>query len=130
MLGGELNPILGFCFPLFSMVFPGEFPSAQKTADSCERKSVANCCKSTYKFFLRFSHFVPVSACGYRSIMGFGVGELIYLGVRASRAGAGQTLVAPSAINSPALVAGLGTLNLAVPCRSTETISQITSLAF
>jgi hypothetical protein len=25
--GGDLNPILGFCFPLFSRVFPGEFPS-------------------------------------------------------------------------------------------------------
>jgi hypothetical protein len=22
LLGGDLNPILGFCFPLFSMVFP------------------------------------------------------------------------------------------------------------
>jgi hypothetical protein len=27
LLGGDLNPILGFCFPLFSMLFPGEFPS-------------------------------------------------------------------------------------------------------
>jgi hypothetical protein len=25
--GGDLNPILGFCFPLFSRVLPGEFPS-------------------------------------------------------------------------------------------------------
>ena len=25
VLGGDLNPILGFCFPLFSMVFPGSF---------------------------------------------------------------------------------------------------------
>ena len=25
--GGDLNPILGFCFPLFSRCFPGEFPS-------------------------------------------------------------------------------------------------------
>jgi DNA-binding transcriptional LysR family regulator len=24
---GDLNPILGFCFPLFSMVFPGESPA-------------------------------------------------------------------------------------------------------
>ena len=24
---GDLNPILGFCFPLFSRVLPGEFPS-------------------------------------------------------------------------------------------------------
>jgi hypothetical protein len=24
--GGDLNPILGFYFPLFSMVFPEEFP--------------------------------------------------------------------------------------------------------
>jgi hypothetical protein len=27
VLGGDLNPILGFYFPLFSMVFPREFPS-------------------------------------------------------------------------------------------------------
>jgi hypothetical protein len=25
--GGDLNPLSGFCFPLFSMVFPWEFPS-------------------------------------------------------------------------------------------------------
>ena len=25
--GGDLNPILGFCFPLFSMVFPRKLPS-------------------------------------------------------------------------------------------------------
>jgi len=24
---GDLNPVLGFCIPLFSMLFPGEFPS-------------------------------------------------------------------------------------------------------
>ena len=39
------------------------------------------------------------------------MGELIYLRVGAGRPGAGQTLVAPSAINSPAAVAGLGTLD-------------------
>ena len=27
LLGGDLTPILGFCFPLFSGVFPSEFPS-------------------------------------------------------------------------------------------------------
>src|SRR6516164_6135792 len=31
--GGDLNPLSGFCFPLFSMVFPGEFPSGEKTAE-------------------------------------------------------------------------------------------------
>src|SRR5271165_3425174 len=42
------------------MVLRGDFPSGQKTADSCGRKTVANCCTSTYKIFLRFSHFVPL----------------------------------------------------------------------
>jgi hypothetical protein len=27
LLGGGLDPLSGFCFPLFSMVFPWEFPS-------------------------------------------------------------------------------------------------------
>jgi hypothetical protein len=29
---GDLNPILGFCFPLFSIHFPGEFPSGVETS--------------------------------------------------------------------------------------------------
>jgi hypothetical protein len=51
MLGGDLNPFLGFCFPLFSMVFPWEFLSGWKTAESSGKKIVVNCNQSTYKIF-------------------------------------------------------------------------------
>jgi hypothetical protein len=37
LLGGGLNPILGFCFPLFSIYFPGEFSIRVETCGS-ERK--------------------------------------------------------------------------------------------
>jgi len=40
--GGDLNPFLGFCFPLFSMVFPREFPSGWKTTESSGKKIVVN----------------------------------------------------------------------------------------
>ena len=50
VLGGDLNPVSGFYFPLFSMMFPGEFPLGQKMADSIGSKTAANCCKSTYMF--------------------------------------------------------------------------------
>ena len=49
-LGGDLNPILGFCFPPFSRVFPRKFPSAWKTVECSGSKTAANCCKSTYIF--------------------------------------------------------------------------------
>jgi hypothetical protein len=55
LLGGDLNPILGFCFPLFSRVFPGEFPSAWKTVEGSGRKSVVNCSQSTYIVSARFN---------------------------------------------------------------------------
>jgi hypothetical protein len=50
VLGGDLNPFLGFYFPLFSMVFPWEFPSGWKTTESSGKKIVVNCSHSTYKF--------------------------------------------------------------------------------
>jgi hypothetical protein len=31
--GGDLNPVLGFCFPLFSMSFAREFPSGWKSVE-------------------------------------------------------------------------------------------------
>jgi hypothetical protein len=37
-----LNPILGFYFPLFSRVFPREFPSGWKTAESSGKKIVVS----------------------------------------------------------------------------------------
>jgi hypothetical protein len=33
LLGGDLNPPLGFYFPLFSMGFPREFPSGWKSVE-------------------------------------------------------------------------------------------------
>jgi hypothetical protein len=48
--GGDLNPVSGFCFPLFSMVFPRKLPSGKKMADSGGSKIAAKCCKSTYTF--------------------------------------------------------------------------------
>ena len=59
---GDLNPILGFCFPLFSMVFPGEFPSGEKTAEGSGSESVANCRKSTYIIFGSFKHVYSLSS--------------------------------------------------------------------
>jgi hypothetical protein len=37
---GDLNPILGFCFPLFSMSFGRELPSEWKTKESSGNKIV------------------------------------------------------------------------------------------
>ena len=56
---GDLNPILGFYFPLFSMVFPGEFPSGQKPVEVSGSKSVANCGQSTYKISMCFDDSLP-----------------------------------------------------------------------
>jgi hypothetical protein len=49
---GDLNPLSGFYFPLFSMMFPWEFPSGYKAVDSRGRKTVAFCGGSTYKVFI------------------------------------------------------------------------------
>jgi len=49
--GGDLNPILGFCFPLFSRLLPWKFPSGWKTTESSGDKIVVNCSQSTYKIF-------------------------------------------------------------------------------
>jgi hypothetical protein len=51
VLGGDLNPPLGFYFPLFSMSFAREFPSGWKTTESSGNKIVVNCSQSTYKIF-------------------------------------------------------------------------------
>src|ERR1700741_2888298 len=40
--GGDLNPILGFCFPLFFRVFPWGIPSGEKTMESSGSKSLVN----------------------------------------------------------------------------------------
>ena len=40
LLGGDLNPPLGFYFPLFSMSFAREFPSGWKTTESSGNKIV------------------------------------------------------------------------------------------
>jgi hypothetical protein len=54
LLGGDLNPNLGFYFPLFSMVFPRRLPSGWKMADFSGSKTAANCCKSTYLFYFGY----------------------------------------------------------------------------
>ena len=59
LLGGDLNPILGFCFPLFSRVFLGEFPSGWKTTESSGNKSVVFCGRATYTFAMCFDYFLP-----------------------------------------------------------------------
>ena len=40
--GGDLNPILGYCFPLFSMVFPRKLPSGVENGGFWRKQ---NCCK-------------------------------------------------------------------------------------
>ena len=45
LLGGDLNPLSGSSFPLFSWCFPGEFPSEWKTVEDSGSKTAANCCK-------------------------------------------------------------------------------------
>jgi len=56
---GGLNPILGFYFPLFSMVFPREFPSGWKTAESSGSKSLVFFGQRAYIFYVRFSLSSP-----------------------------------------------------------------------
>ena len=51
--GGDLNPILGFCFPLVSMCFPWEFPSGWKTVESSGSKSLVFFGQSMYIFSVR-----------------------------------------------------------------------------
>src|SRR5271166_5583639 len=60
VLGGGLNPILGFCFPLFSRCCPTEFPSGWKFVESSRSKSLVFFGQSTYIFYVRFNHFWAV----------------------------------------------------------------------
>src|ERR1700693_1892854 len=53
---GDLNPVLGFYIPLFSMVFPRKLPSEVENG-LFRRKQ--NCCKSTYTVCLCFNHSLP-----------------------------------------------------------------------
>jgi len=47
VLGGDLNPILGFCFPLFSMVFPWGI-SIRVESGGSERKQMCGKLWSIY----------------------------------------------------------------------------------
>ena len=49
--GGDLNPISGFCFPLFSMVLPRKSASR---VENTGRQWKQNCCKllQVYVLFL------------------------------------------------------------------------------
>jgi hypothetical protein len=49
---GELNPILGFCFPVFSRVIPGRISIWVKPVELGGSKSVVFCGGSTYKVFI------------------------------------------------------------------------------
>jgi len=42
VLGGDLNPILGFCFPLFSRVLPSEIANREENGGFSRKQ---NCCK-------------------------------------------------------------------------------------
>jgi hypothetical protein len=66
LLGGDLNPILGFCFPLFSMGFPREFPSGWKSVESSGSKSLVFFGQLAYIFYVRFNHFRAVKIPGKR----------------------------------------------------------------
>ena len=58
--GGDLNPPLGFYFPLFSMSFARQFPSGWKTTESSGNKIVVFfCSQTTYKVFMCFGHCLP-----------------------------------------------------------------------
>jgi hypothetical protein len=59
LLGGDLNPLLGFCFPLFSMVCPWGISIRVETVEVDGSKSVVFCGRSTYKFSMCFDRSLP-----------------------------------------------------------------------
>ena len=59
LLGGDLNPIVGFCFPLFSMVFAGEFPSGWKSMESTGSKSLVFFGQPAYKVSMCCEYCLP-----------------------------------------------------------------------
>ena len=60
--GGDLNPILGFYFPLFSRFFAREFPSRWKSAESSGSKSLVFFGQSAYIFYVRFKYLRAVKS--------------------------------------------------------------------
>ena len=56
LLGGDLNPILGFCFPLFSMLFLG---GVSLRVETCGSKRTQKCGLSTYKIYSCFDRCLP-----------------------------------------------------------------------
>ena len=58
--GGDLNPPLGFYFPLFSMSFAREFPSGWKSVEMSGSKCVVICRQSTYKVLMCFDYCLPL----------------------------------------------------------------------
>jgi hypothetical protein len=71
VLGGDLNPILGSCFPLFSMVYPREVPLGWKVAEKSGSKTVVNCSQSTYTFSTHFNLSRPLKQRFERRLSGF-----------------------------------------------------------
>ena len=100
--GGDLNPILGVCFPLFSVgVSLGNFRQGRKRRILAEEK--------LWRFVAALhTNFVYVLVVLCLST-GFGESQhnallskgVIYLRFRGRSPWGGQTLAAPSAINSP-----------------------------
>ena len=42
VLGGDSNPVSGFCFPLFSIALPRKLPSVWKTVEGTGSKTAAS----------------------------------------------------------------------------------------
>jgi hypothetical protein len=59
---GDLNPILGFYFPLFSRCFPREFPSRWKSAESSGSKGLVFFGESAHIFYVRFKYLRAVKS--------------------------------------------------------------------
>ena len=59
LLGGDLNPLSGFYFPLFSTVFPWEIFIRVEPVEVGGNKSVVFCGGSTYKFSMCSDRHLP-----------------------------------------------------------------------
>jgi hypothetical protein len=58
-LEGDLNPVLGFYFPLFSILFPWGISIRVETCGSGRKQSVVFCGGPTYKFSMCCDRSLP-----------------------------------------------------------------------
>jgi hypothetical protein len=142
LLGGDLNPLSGFCFPLFSMVFPWGF-SIRVTI--CGKERNQNCSFLSSIYLQIFHVFWSLSAfprgseeSQYNAVLR----RTIHLRrqFRPARSGIDKRWRAPYRSTHPghcwhrftarAFVAGLATLDYGCAVLIERTISQNTSLAF